>query len=181
MDAGAPRSSRRSFVARVSGVATGAVIALLGTHSDPAVARSDAVGMPRYVPSGFRWVRNYVGRVDGFKGQADEIAYWFVSKDPAAYARPLSVFHTASPQRELGATSNHVGGPVVLTLRSGAQVTGIYQDGMWWLNEDGTISWNNADAHSVSFAVAGRTVGVRGSRFAGVSYDELLRVAASVA
>lgn len=176
-----PHSSRRSFFSRVLGFTVGAITARLGISSSLAVARSGPLLTPVYVPPGFRLVSTYFGRVDGFKGGADEVAYWFVSKDRAAFSRPLSISHAARPERPLFGTQNHAGAPVNLAMNSGATLKGRYQDGIWWLNEDGSITWNNTDVHSITFALDGRTVGVRGSRLAGISYEELQKVAQSVA
>ena len=49
------------------------------------------------------------------------------------------------------------------------------------IDEVGRYSWSEKDAHAVVYETAGLYVGIRGYRSAGVTFAELMRVAAGLA
>lgn len=140
--------------------------------------------IPRYVPEGYRLVTQYTDRLDGFGGGKSEITLWYMNPtNPLAAVRPLSIYLSPTPKRRaLSATEQHGGTPVMLRMPSGRAIVAEYHDG-WWIPQSRSPqpAWNNTDAHSLTFTLGTLTVGVRGFRLAGVSQEDLIRVASSLA
>lgn len=184
-------SPRRTFLGRAAFAAyaliahrlAGPVVAssAVAATATPALAEGLASWAPAYVPSEYRFTRQAADVVDGFQGGADETALVYHKRThPQGQRYPLQIFRTRATSQYFFGTGARPGQPVEITLRSGVQVTAQYFDGMWARGPE-RIEWSTASAHSLVLTTGDRTVGIRGFRPMGVTREELLRVAASIA
>lgn len=169
---------RRPAIAAVSAVAAPVSAAV-------AASGAELYLTPRYLPPGYRLITKYTNRNDGFGGGPTEIALWYKNPNhPKGGSRPLMIFQAPAPRTEFFATAGHGAELQTITLASGQIVQADYHDGMWGHPpERGAVRpWLTTDAHSLSFrAGTGPMIAIRGWRRAGVTRDELVRVASSLA
>jgi hypothetical protein len=142
---------------------------------------------PHYLPSGYRVVRAITGPKSGFMPASGPLTR--VADDQLAllafhkrWHEPLHIFVKPAGDRELSlaGTRKHDPTGIDLALADGTTVPARYHDG-WWAKVDHAVQWDTRSFHSVVFECRGYTVGIRGSRAAGVDFDELVHVAQSVA
>ena len=137
---------------------------------------------PTYVPEGYRLDGQYTNRTDGLGGGLTEIALWF--KNPQlerGYNNPLSIYMTPEPKYEyFRQTTRGPGTALQLTMDSGETVSATYHDGMWAPSQDGSIFWNTSNVHSIVFKLGDLAIGIRGSRQAGIDYEQLILIAKSI-
>ncbi len=185
-------SDRRSFLKRAGLLLAGwrgalgiLSVPLTGVAGESSAAASERLGQvpgyltPSYLPSGYRFYMQDRNRHDGMGGD-DEVALFYRDSTPPIGNRPLYVFQTYAPTRPFFATEHRLGRAVMVPTATGS-VPGEYHDGFWvgpFTAAGGR--WMNDDIHSIRFSSNGLTVAIRGSRYAGVTFDDLLRVAASL-
>ena len=139
---------------------------------------------PRYLPHGYiyAWARSGES-AGGFWGVADQaVAVYTPGTDSHD---PLFIYSTRDPRAELIGTESRAGEKVDL----GTHGTGIYHDGLWKLGPghdqqavgDLVLHWDAGNVHSLRFRSGGLLFAVRGSRTRGVTRDELVKVARSLA
>lgn len=150
---------------------------------------------PTYSPQGYGLAEIYIDRPDGFGGPG-ELAFWYVNRsNHVGLNNPLAVYVARQPQLT-SLHGNREGQPAALAMVSGETVQAKYHDGFWVLAQDqrgplpdphfvlpngaGVLIWETSNVHSLTFHLQGYTIFVRGSRLAGVSFEELLRVANSI-
>lgn len=149
--------------------------------------------VPHYLPTGYQLVAQYTDRPDGFGGQP-ELALWYRNQtngpmDPDSFINPLAIYETRAPQRkELGTMQQHAGTDVTLTRNANQRSPAVCFDGQWMLPQGRQSSvqstplvCDTSNIHALVFTIGTLTIGVRGSRVAGITYDELVRVANSLA
>jgi hypothetical protein len=184
-----PRVPRRNFLQR-------AAAAVVGWRAAAMVAPAMVVAAPRiqqnvpppgfltpsYLPVGFQAGATHTDRLDGFGGGKTELALVYRrGSTTVAWSNPLTVYQAMTPQHDALATTEHRSPEAAqLLMRSGERVVASYHDGMWQPAGSG-LKWMTASAHSLTFVFRGMRIGVRGSRLTGVTRDELVRVAQSLA
>ncbi len=183
---------RRTFLKRVATALGGAAVLSVGgplVKAEPPLRQILAVNTgpgyltPQYLPPGYRFVTQYLGRPDGFRGGDSEIALWYMNPiDPHAFARPISIYQAPHPQQSYLVTTEHrQGAAMPLVMQSGQTVAAQYHDGWWALSTTGhSVSWTTNDVHSLTFTLGNLTVGLRAFREAGIDRTQLLHMAASL-
>jgi hypothetical protein len=116
---------------------------------------------------------------DGFGGPAEVTLLYRNRKSPRGMQNPLMIVMSASPAHDFATIEGHPWKPVQVLMGTGETVPAKYYDGMWNVVE-GQKVWNTDNAHSMVLTLRDLTIGIRASRAAGVSYEELLRVAGSL-
>lgn len=134
--------------------------------------------MPTYIPAGYRLTDIRTDIPDGLGGR-NELTLWYHTTDDLF--SPLQVFIAPEPVRRT-LLGRRVGQATALSFASGGTVQAEYHDG-WWavIPASDNVFWDTRNVHSLAFRWRDRTIFVRGARMAGVGYDELLRVAGSLA
>ncbi len=139
---------------------------------------------PRYLPADYQYITRYTDRLDGFGGGSEEVALWYTNpKNPLAFARPLAIYQTPAPRRAgFATTAQRLATTVTLLAASGKAIAAKYHDGCWIspVGHPQPLAWDTNDVHSLTFTLGNLTIGLRGSRVAGVTKDELIRVASSL-
>lgn len=156
---------------------------------------------PGYVPAGFRLLAAAEMPVPldgdappGGDRPGEEAAVSYTRGDDLRRALRIQ----AGP-RSAGISSRETGGHAGIPVDLGAAgvdgvegvdgVQAIYQDGVWVMGpgpdqrrvgEGLTIHWDTSDLHSLTLVGPDSEVTVRGARSLGVTFDELVRVAASL-
>lgn len=138
---------------------------------------------PGYLPDGYRLARVAYDQGDGFRGRPTELIQSYVRAGDPSSAKPLQVLVSRS-MRTMSSTEGHVAERIkVRSLTGSASVAEYaeYQDGLWSPLSSGSAYWDTSDAHSLVLGLNGMTIGIRGSREAGISRRELIRIAESMA
>jgi len=144
---------------------------------------------PKYLPNGYRLVRVVANAPDGLRAadgrqlpeQLHMLAFRSEGRQDVHHPLTVVVSRSAEPARMFAAVdAKSVQKPV--RLNTGAVTQATYCDGQWLSGRTPSERmWSTDTNHSVVLRRDGFVVGVRGSRAVGVSHDELLRIAASVA
>lgn len=144
--------------------------------------------VPSYLPRNYGLNEIYTERPDGLGGP-EELTFWYVNRnDLVAFNNPLAVFVTSKPQRRSLARDRE-GELVAFSMQSGETVQAVYYDGTWVLAPNGSqklpdgqsLAWETSNTHSLTFRFRNFTIAIAGSQLAGISFNELQRVASSIA
>lgn len=171
----------------------------LGAVGKRATSRTEAVPgrlpgevRPTYAPPGYKLVYRYRGRPDGLRGGDAELALWYhTTRFPDSEFYPLCIYILRTPADTwLGGTEGRAGEPVLALHASGEQLSGVYHDGIWQgdrahpdthLRNGHPVRWDRHDVHSLVARYHEHLIGIRGSRLRGVTLQEMLAIASSVA
>ncbi len=183
------RTARRRLIKSAFIGVGSALLAKLGLYRTTIAQGQTAIAnlgvpSPTYLPKGYQLQEIYTDRIDGFGEGSNQVALWYVASSyPQWYTNPLGVYVTRMPKKNLFAkTETKTGAPVTIGILSGESVQAEYHDGFWAASADGSgaIVWDNSNVHSLTFAHAGFSIGVRGARMTGVNFDELARITSSI-
>ena len=141
----------------------------------------------RYVPDGWRLTYIATPRKHGF-GSATDVMWLFGRPNSNAnYSFPLQVIVSKESSGQLWGTAG-VSPEIRPLQRAGGITEAGYFNGMWSPDPSGTRvssdggrwSWNTNNGHALICRLSDFVIAVRGYREAGVTEDELVRVAEGV-
>jgi hypothetical protein len=159
---------------------------------------------PTYLPPGYTLLMEEDQRPDGFRGPTRfgqgiaQVALVYrgpLSPKSSAYGAtrfPLLFFATRAVGYAFGGTERFEGTTYPLAFDDGSIITVTYYDGMWEFprvhDERGKAiappltavpEWHRVNWHALVYQWRDYAIGIRASRLCGVSFEELIKVAAS--
>ncbi len=183
---------RRKIVSLIANTSAGAAalsFARLYFVTAPSVAEAETLYLNvTYIPPGYALRGTWTDRNDGFMGGKDEVMQIYSSpRFHRGFVFPLTIVQAPAPKEPLFSTDEHPGERITLTMETGVKVDAEYWNGWWAMDPNGSrkygtsrMRWATEDSHALVFKYGSQTIGIRGFRSAQVSYEELLKVAASL-
>lgn len=147
---------------------------------------------PTYLPPGYAFFMEDLERPDGFTPTSQQSALVYrgpvLSENGLTF--PIMIFVAQLSGGRFGGTEGQTGELYPLAFQDGQISAATYFDGMWELprlmaaEQLATTPqlpvWRRTNVHALVFQWHGLQVGIRASRQCGVTFDELIKVAASL-
>lgn len=161
-------------------------------RTTPASATFARYPIPAYIPRGYTFLGEDLDRPDGFTPNAEQSALLYRGPASREYdlAFPIMVIVSSFVGGRFGGTEGREGVLYPIAFSDGTTTDAMYFDGIWELprvsaevarTSERLPLWNRDNIHALVFQWHGLQVGVRAARQCGVSFDELVKVASSLA
>lgn len=181
---------RRVFLKGVAATLSSyAIWQMSGINGSTAVAAPEYL-RPRYLPPGYELIASVMDEADDTgRGQTEYIT-WYANSETAQEIDNLIAIHQTPAPRPSWLTSMQLdhGQSYPLPLMSGKTIFASYVDS-WKIRPQrddqpggvGLPMWNSGDEHALTFTVGNLSIALFGSRVAGISRNELMQIAGSLA